>query len=320
MVRQSTTAAWSGVKPIPGILFPELLDKKTLEMHYIPPPAADDPAPKGVRLVPATDAGRELVKHVRLETDSAGRPVEVEIVFSSGSREFRSYSGWKKGASEGNSPAEGAGELSWPPESKWGSDVETVLSQLSAKVRKYKSITGKYVREKRTQLLLKPVVAKGEFRFVPGRLLWMDEEPRPSRVLITRKKMEVYDPGSKRLERFNFGDSRIGDYVFVGFGDSAAVAFRSFRPLAFSRTEDLVTLRCRPVAGALMGHIDTMTLRIDAKSGLMKELSYVDPSGDSVSTKVSGLRTDRDLDESDVALNPAKGTRVIENSGEMPWR
>ncbi|MEN8151861.1 MAG: outer membrane lipoprotein carrier protein LolA [Planctomycetota bacterium] len=318
--RRGPKHPWSRVSGFPSALFPEFLPDEVLNRVFDPPPPDTKKPERGFLLVPRLKTVRRVLESVRMEFDSDGRPKEVEFRYVDGGREFRTYSGWEKSRSDPVPVPNASETVAWPPEAGWGSKIETVLDSLSAKVKKVESITGSYVREKRTVLLLKPFVAKGKFRFVPGRLLWMDEEPRESLVLITRKKMEVYDPENKRLERFLFGDSRMGDYVFVGFGDSASVAFRSFRPLEFARKDGVVTLRCRPVTGALLGHIDTLTLRIDSKTGLMKELSYVDPSGDSVSTKVSDVRTDRDLDEDDVALKPAKGTRIIENSGEMPWR
>jgi len=312
---------WSRVDAPAGLFFPELFGPAPLTGRFeVDEELAKKERKPGDYLTPRSEEDRKLVRYVRLVVGAKGRPVEVTVVFANGDREFRTYSSWSPGT--GTTPVEStsSSKVPWPPEKEWGSAVEATLDGLSAKVGKFKSITGNYRREKRTQLLLRPAVAKGRFRFVPGRLLWIDEEPRPSQVLITRTKMEIYDPKNKRLERFTFGSSKLGEYVFIGFGDSASVAFRSFRPLAFSKTAEEVSLTCEPVAGPLRGRIRTLRLRIDRGTGLMREITYRDPSGDSVTTRISGVRTDGKIDAGDVVLKTAAGTRIIDNKGELPWR
>jgi len=321
LVRKAKGGDWHPVDAPPALLFPELFGPRRLAERF----AVNEDLPKkerepGTYLTPRSEKDRKLVSYVRLQVDRDGRPTEVAVVFANGNREYRTWSDWTAGTDEFADAAGSTTRISWPPEKAWGSSVETTLDGLSEKVGAFKSLTGNYRREKHTRLLRKPSVTEGKFRFVPGRLLWIDEKPRASQVLITRKKMEVYDPVNRRLERFSFGDSRLGEYVFIGFGDSASAAFRTFRPLSFSRKEGLVVLTCRPVTGPLRGHIRSLTLGIDVKTGLMRKLAYRDPSGDSVTTRITEIRTDRSLDEDDVVLKPAAGTRVIENKGQLPWR
>jgi outer membrane lipoprotein-sorting protein len=52
----------------------------------------------------------------------------------------------------------------------------------------------------------------------------------------------------------------------------------------------------------------------------MRELAYTDARGDSVSTRLTDVAKNAGLTESDVSLDPAEGTRVIENEAAKPWR
>ena len=315
LARRSEKEPWSPVSVDPWLLFPELLGEEWFKARYRPA--------KDGGFEPVREEERKLVERVSIARGAEGRPKRVTVHFAGGGCERREYGEWRPisfpilPAGEVAAEAEG---VAWPPEVAWGSALETRLEELAKKLGKLEDLSGRYVREKRTLLLAHPSIAKGRFLFVPGRLIWIDEEPRESRVLLTREKMEIYDPGSKRLERFLFGKSEIGKYVFLGFGDSLAEGLRRMHPVAFEDGAGRVELTLRPVGGPLARHVKRLSLVLDPERGLLTEMGYEDPTGDSVVTRFTDVRRNTGVKAEDVAIRPAEGTKIVTNEGELPWR
>jgi hypothetical protein len=301
----------------PVSLFPEFQDpEKAREVFAV---AARKRARGGAvdwRLEPASEADRARVTRVDLRTGADGTVRRVRIVYANGDRETRRYEAAQVPAGE---PGRAMGE--WPPERAAGSPLEARLTALRRAAGEIRDVRGRFVREKRTILLAKPSTVTGTFRYVDGRLLWIDEAPRRSMVLVTRESMSIYDPENRRLERFSFSGSEMAEYVFLGFGDPLAEGLRSLDPVEFESAGGRVRLVLDPPPGhALARHVHRLTLEFDGETGLLALLAYEDPDGDSVTTRLSDVRRNTGLTPDDVRIDPAEGTRVIEHEGEMPWR
>jgi hypothetical protein len=307
-------AGWSAISGWEPLLFPEILTAGELRHRFTA--TAEDGE---IRLAPRSPEDRRIVTRVALRPGDEGRPAEVTVVTPDRGTETRIYSDWKTEDHAVVPPARTKGSVAWPPEATWGSKLSRTLAGLRAKAGEVSDLSGSFTREKRTRLLVRPAVARGTFRFVPGRLLWKDEEPRDVRVLITKDAMEVYDVGAARLERFPFGDSRVGDYVFLGFGDSLVKGLNRIEPVAFEVEKDRVRLEFRP-RGPLEKQVRDLTLVLDRNSGLLRALSYTDASGDSVTTRLTEVRKNTGLTAADVALGVAPGVRVVDNQPAGPWR
>jgi outer membrane lipoprotein-sorting protein len=312
LARRPGSEEWTPVSAPADLLFPELRGPET---RYV----ASGDASAG--LVPREEADRKLVVSVKIRRQGTF-PRSVVLSFPGSGREVREYSGWKEEpppAPAGPEASKGK-PVAWPPEDEWGSRLEEALAKVQLKLGKLTDLSGRFTREKHTILLARPSVARGRFLFVPGRLLWIDEEPRESQVLITRERMEIHDPANKRLERFLFGDSGLGKYVFLGFGESLAEGLRTLDPVAFDGEGETLRLTLEPVATALAERLTRLVLVLDAKEGYLREMSYEDPTGDSVVTRLSDLEKNTGIDPGKVDIRPAEGTQIVTNEGGGPWR
>ncbi len=311
VARPKSDAPWSRVRGDPALLFPELLGRADFESRFV----AIDGAFK-----PRRSADQTLPVRVEIKRGKTGRPLRVKLHFANGGLEVREYSDWMKSDPTDIGAVETVGEVAWPVEQEWGSRLERSLLAVEAALGELSDLSGEFVREKQTFLLSRPVTASGRFLFVPGRLLWIDEKPRASEVLITRKGLEIHDPTNRRLERFNFGDHVLGRYVFLGFGDPLAEGLRAMDPVVFKQGEDELYLELIPVRGELKKRVKRISFRFDRKSGMLRQLSYSDPTGDSVTTRFVSAKKNTGIDPKNVAIHPAPGTKIVENSGGMPWR
>lgn len=314
VARRSENASWARLVAGSNLIFPELTDSLLFSSRFVA--VAGQP---GV-FTPKQEADREILERISVKRDGDGRPKRVRLWWADGDLETREYSEWAVAVPREIEPVEASRLITWPPEVVWGSELESALESVEMRLGKLEDLSGTFVREKRTLLLNRPARASGRFLFVPGRLLWIDEEPRPSEVLITRDGMEIHDPGNQRLERFSFGDHTLGRYVFLGFGDSLAEGLRGLDPVVFQRTATELMLQFAPVSGELTKHVKRISFTFDRRTGKLQQLGYSDPSGDSVTTTFTTIEQNTGLDPKTVSIRPPAGTKIVESKGGMPWR
>ncbi len=312
-VASRTAGSWTLVAESANLPFPELLALPDFDRRF------KESAKPGT-YTPRSSEDRKLLDRITVTRDRAGRPERVMLWWAGGDLEVREYSNWAEMAPVIIDVPLPERSVVWPPEKVWGSHLENALETLDQQLGKLEDLSGTFIREKRTLLLNRPVRATGRFVFVPGRLLWIDEQPRKVEVLITRGGMEIHDPGNRRLERFSFGGHALGRYVFLGFGDSLAEGLRGLDPVVFERTGDELRLELVPVRGELGKHVKRISFRFDIRTGMIRQLGYSDPAGDSVTTTFTTIEKNTGMDPEAVSIRPAAGTKIVESRGGMPWR
>jgi outer membrane lipoprotein carrier protein len=153
------------------------------------------------------------------------------------------------------------------------------------------------------------LVAKGEVVFAkPGKMRWSYASPEPSVVVSDGSTLWVYDPKAKEVQKLPLGAgylSAAGLQFLLGAGRLQD----EFRVSASGCGDPIVALGLTPKREA---QYERLEMRVDRKSGVVRETTVVDLFGNRTTIAFDELRENTSPAPDLFAFTPPAGVRVID--------
>ena len=152
------------------------------------------------------------------------------------------------------------------------------------------------------------LVARGEVVFAkPGKMRWSYASPEPSTVVSDGSTLWVYDPQAKEVQKLPLG---------AGYLSAAGVQFLlgegrlldEFRVSASGCGDPIVVLGLTPKGEA---QYERLEMRVDRKSGVVRETAVVDLFGNRTTIAFDELRENTGPAPDLFTFTPPAGVRVI---------
>ncbi|MDX1563907.1 MAG: outer membrane lipoprotein carrier protein LolA [Phycisphaeraceae bacterium] len=185
------------------------------------------------------------------------------------------------------------------------------LQAVDRKAEKIENLQAKFVQEKHTLLLKKPLVSTGSIVQIGRRVLIRTDRPRPSVVAMDAKRIRMYYPKDKVLEVYPMhrAAGRLAAWPMLR---PAQMADRfHIEPLPADPQPDLLALRLKPRHKPLSERIEKIDVRIDPNRGVLTYLEIHEVDGDRTVMKLSDIRINQKLKDEAVELNVPEQVRVI---------
>ena len=178
-----------------------------------------------------------------------------------------------------------------PPLTKTASAPVMTLAKLLAQMAKMPGLSARFVERKHMKLLVKPLVAKGTLYFTPpGYLARHVESPKPAKLLITPKHLEVRQGGGKQIIDLSARrDVKLFVESFARLLAGDRKALDAIYKLKFTSKGLLWTLELAPKAATLAKLVKKLTIkgkghavlsiRVDETAGdwSITEITQADP-------------------------------------------
>jgi len=153
--------------------------------------------------------------------------------------------------------------------------------------------------------LKRTISYNGKIYFTPGRMLMSFSSPSVQRLQIRDGQVELYDAASKTLLRAPM-QPEFGKMNPVEILD---LYWQKSRVSVTSETKSQASVSLKPKSDKL---ISSLSATLDKKSGLVTSLSYTDKSGNQVTYKFSGIKTNAAIPSSVWNFSYPKDVQVIE--------
>lgn len=152
------------------------------------------------------------------------------------------------------------------------------------------------------------LVAKGEVVFAkPGKMRWSYTSPEPSLVVSDGATLWVYDPQAREVQKLPLGAGHLSEAgVQFLLGDGKLQD--EFRVSASGCGEAIVTLALAPKREA---QYERLEMRVDRKSGVVRETTVIDLFGNRTTIAFDELRENTRPAAGLFAFTPPEGVRVI---------
>jgi chaperone LolA len=152
------------------------------------------------------------------------------------------------------------------------------------------------------------LVAKGDVVFAkPGKMRWSYTAPEPSLVVSDGSTLWVYDPQAREVQKLSLGAGHLSEAgVQFLLGDGKLQD--EFRVSASGCSESTVTLGLAPKREA---QYERLEMRIDRKSGVVRETTVIDLFGNRTTIAFDELRENTGPAADLFAFTPPEGVRVI---------
>ncbi|MEX2218596.1 MAG: hypothetical protein WD749_07520 [Phycisphaerales bacterium] len=201
---------------------------------------------------------------------------------------------------------------------------EERLRQLDEKLGAVKDIRANFEQRKRTAMLKRPLVSRGEVRSRGASALWETTEPQPTSMLLTDTEIRVHYPADRLVEVYPL-DDRLRDAAIgpvprlAKLKERFAVAELDPATLGAEKgSPHFVALTLTPESGDLKRHIASVRVLIDERIPGATRIVVTDPDGDETDMVFTAVKLNSGVTEAEVALRLPEGTRVVRPLKDRP--
>jgi len=142
----------------------------------------------------------------------------------------------------------------------------------------------------------------------PGRMRWTYEKPQPSETVTDGETLWIYDPANREVQQHQLSGSAYLQGAAIQFLLGEGDIRRDFRVRAENCGPDSVSLELLPRQDATY---ERLGLRVDPKSGEIRETTLVDLLGNVTIVTFSKVETNRDPPASVFRFDPPAGVKVL---------
>jgi len=194
-----------------------------------------------------------------------------------------------------------------------GAKVHALIAEISSAQRSLHSLRAHFRLEKRSGMLLEPVVSTGTFSYVaPDGIRWEYQTPDPMVVVFNGRTLSTWNPARRHLDRVKVSprQRRLME-ALVGTRPLEGLVSHFNITLVTTPGNEPWELRLEPVERRLKQKIEKIELHVDRKLDLPVVVTSVETDGDSTSYRFTHIELDPELDPSLFVLAP-KGKVTVE--------
>lgn len=198
------------------------------------------------------------------------------------------------------------------------SEFAQELLAIDARSGQINALTADFVQEKRSPLLRKPLVSRGNVKARGGLTLWETIEPEPTKMSIDPQVLRMYYPKQKTIEEYPV-QQQLG--VMAASPLPRLQAIQKTFAMKPDDGEALVDANARPANARAVRmdpndpevrkYVDHIRVLLDADRGVVVAFEMVDPDGEQTIIRFSKIRTDVSLAEDSLRLDAPFGVKVV---------
>ncbi len=173
------------------------------------------------------------------------------------------------------------------------------LQKLEDRRGAVEDLSARFVQERFTPLLRKPIRSEGTVRLKSTQMRWEVLEPTRSVVHLSDAELRIYLPEDRLVEVYP-AQSRAG--WTWGLAPEAEALARAGRLERLDADADECAVRMTPRDEAMRRHVDHMDITLDVASGLVRRVKLVEGEGNVTVITFADMAINTGLKDEDVAL------------------
>ncbi|MBC8106904.1 MAG: outer membrane lipoprotein carrier protein LolA [Anaerolineae bacterium] len=199
------------------------------------------------------------------------------------------------------------------------SDFAQQLEAIDRRAGEIKDLTADFVQEKRSPLLRKPLISRGNVKARGGLALWETTEPEPTKMSVDPQLLRMYYPKQKTIEEYPM-QQQLGMMAASPLPRLQAIQTTfSMKPDDGKGLLDAKgaspanprAVRMEPVDAEIRKYVDHVRVLLDADRGLVLAFEMVDPDGEQTIIRFSNVRTGVNLTDESLKLDTPAGVKVV---------
>lgn len=207
-----------------------------------------------------------------------------------------------------------AGDESQPPSADFKTRLEAV-DRLAASIN---DLTSRFVEQKHTALLKRPMVSKGRVRIKGTHTLWETVEPHRTTTLVDAKRVRIHYPRRRVVEVYPIDDqlrqlfvspvprwSPLQDHFSIESVPAGDVRDE------YRDEERFLPIRLTPKDDSLRRYVGRVDVVIDTTTGCAVRVDMIDGDGERTTITFSETKINSGLDDRYFDLAPPEGTQIV---------
>lgn len=179
-------------------------------------------------------------------------------------------------------------------------------------------LTARFVEQKYTALLKRPMVSKGRVRIKATRALWETFEPHRTTTLVDDELVRIHYPRRQVVEVYPLDDRM--RQLFVSPVPRLAALRNHFSiepvplgevPEAFRDEKRFMAIRLAPKDETLRGFMERADVVIDTTTACAVRVNMIDADGERTVITFSKIETNKRWDEHSLDLVFPEGTKIV---------
>ncbi len=199
-------------------------------------------------------------------------------------------------------------------------DVAEIVSRLTDAGKRLKTLSAHLEYTKVTVLVNDKSTESGQLFFHESKnreILIRFQKPDPKIILFKKDRAEIYLPKINQIQEYELEEhtEMVQEFFLLGFGKETEGLKKDYT-LKFLTEEDLegdttAVLELTPRKESVAAHISKVQLWISEESWLPVQQKFVEPSGDYLIARYSGVRVNRHIPSSTFEISPAPGAKRV---------
>jgi len=219
-------------------------------------------------------------------------------------------------------PAPAAPTTVAPDSAEPKSEFEKRLETIDARSAEVRTLRGRFVQKKHTQLLKKPMESSGTVVIKGDKTRWETLEPRKTVMTIDGEGLRIYFPEQKVVEVYGLGDDA---REFAGSPLPRLSALRASFDISQAKNSELgasddddslVAIELLPRSEELKEHVTRVRVLIDSSVPAARRIEIVDADGEKTEIEFKDVEINKNVADEDLILKLPAGTREVHPLGE----
>ena len=207
-----------------------------------------------------------------------------------------------------------AGDESQSPSADFQKRLEAV-DRLAASIS---DLTSRFVEQKHTVLLKKPMVSKGRVRIKGSHTLWQTVEPHRTTTLVDAKQVRIHYPRRRVVEVYPIDDqlrqlfvspvprwAPLRDHFSIESVPAGDV------PDEYLEKDRFLSVRLTAKDDSLRRYVGRVDVVIDTTTGCAVRVDMIDGDGERTTITFSETKTNAGLDDRHFDLAVPEGTQIV---------
>ena len=197
-------------------------------------------------------------------------------------------------------------------------DFQKRLEAVDRLAASISDLTSRFVEQKHTVLLKKPMVSKGRVRIKGSHTLWETVEPHRTTTLVDAKRVRIHYPRRRVVEVYPIDDQLRQLFVSPVPRWAPLRDYFSIEPVPagdvpdeYRKGDRFLSIQLTPKDDSLRRYVGRVDVVIDTTTGCAVRVDMIDGDGERTTITFSEAKTNSGLDDHLFHLAAPEGTRIV---------
>jgi outer membrane lipoprotein-sorting protein len=201
-------------------------------------------------------------------------------------------------------------------------DLAEILSRMNETSKHLKTLSADLEYTKVTVLVDDKSTERGQIFYAKGKapqMLIDFKAPDPKTILMKKSKAEIYLPKINQIDEYNLEkhSELVQQFLLLGFGTEAGELQKAYTVKLTGEEEiggdTTAVLELTPRKESVAAQLAKVQLWISEESWLPVQQKFVEPSGDYLLTRYTGVNVNRQIPSSTFEIPAAEGAKRIKH-------